>query len=67
MKSAQTVAVLILVTTLINGLNLDAPITCVLPFMGGMSPNIYDVVGVAVIVTMLWGLWRLSSNRHDQE
>jgi len=67
MKSAQTLAVLIVVTTLINALKLDAPITCVIPFMGGMPPNVYDFVGVAVILTTLWGLWHLGRNHQDYE
>jgi len=67
-KSALTLLVLISVITLINYLKLDAPITCVLPFLGGLPPSIYDFVGVAVILTTLWGLHRLgrSSHRHPQ-
>jgi len=65
MKSAQTLAVIILVACLMSGLHLDAPITCVIPFMGGIPPSIQDVVGVAIIVTTLWGLQHLRRN-HSQ-
>ncbi len=67
MKSAQTLLVLILVTTLINALHLDAPIACVIPFMGGMPPNVYDCVGAVVILTTLWGLWHLGRNHQNHE
>jgi len=66
-KSAQTLLVLILVITLINALKLDAPITYAIPFLGGMPPNIYDAVGVAVILTTLWGLQYLGRNRRHHE
>jgi len=54
-----TLIVLVLVVTLINALKLGAPITCVLPFLGGLPPSIYDFAGVAVILTTLWGLQHL--------
>ena len=63
MKSALTLLALILVTTLITGLHLDAPITCVLPFLGGLPPNVYDFVGIVVILTTLWGLQHLRRSR----
>ena len=66
MKSALTLLVLISVITLINYLTLDAPITCILPFLGGLSPSIYDFVGVAVILTTLWGLEHLRRSRGRQ-
>jgi hypothetical protein len=65
MRSAQTLAVVILVACLISGLHLDTPITCVIPFMGGMPPRIQDAVGVAIILTTLWGLQHLRRNHSE--
>jgi len=65
MKSACTVLVAIVALTLIDALSLDGPITCVIPFMGGMPPRIQDAVGVAIILTTLWGLQQLRRNHSE--
>ncbi len=66
MKAALTLLVFVGIITLLNGLHLNAPITCVLPFLAGLSPSIYDFVGVAVILTTLWGLHHLQRSRGRQ-
>jgi hypothetical protein len=67
MKAGFILAVLIIVTTILSALHLNAPITCILPFLGGLSPSIYDFVGVAVLLTTLWGLWYLGRNHRHHE
>lgn len=65
MKSACTVLVAIVALTLIDALSLDGPITCAIPFMGGMPPRIQDAVGVAIILTALWSLQQLRRNHAE--
>jgi hypothetical protein len=66
-KAAKTVLVLILIATVLNALKLETCITYAIPFCGGMPPSIYDVVGVAVILTTLWGLHHLGRSRRHHE